>query len=322
MTRIKSWIKNGTAVTLLMFCAALGTSQAATAQQKIRFAYLKSTTLIPFFFAQEKGYFKAEGLEVELVAVPGGPAVAAAIAGGSADIGYAAPSPIAIARQAGQPYRFFIGLEREDFKTGELWGTILASAKSGVKSIAGLVGKKVILGPPGGLCELSVRDWLAKNGMQWSQIQPLHQPFPQMQAALDVGNADAACIIEPFTTAVQASAIKPVTLARGYLAESPEKYTVDGIFADEKWLAANPKAIQGIRNAMLKAWQELSKDRATIDKILDAEFRFPKALADRVKLEYVTQLGLVASDFEPIIAAMKRTGMLKPEFKTEDLVVK
>jgi NitT/TauT family transport system substrate-binding protein len=321
MKHIATWMTKGAAA-LLCLTALLAVPQDAAAQQKIRFAYLKSTTLIPFFFANEKGYFKAEGLEIELIAVPGGPAVAAAIAGGSADIGYAAPTPIAIARQAGQPYRFFVGMEREDFKKGELWGTILASEKSGIKSIKDLAGKKVILGPPGGLCELSVRDWLGKNGLQWSQIQPLHQPFPQMQAALDVGNADAACIIEPFTTAVQASAVKPVTLAKGYLAEHPERYTVDGIFANEAWLAANPKAIDGIKKAMLKGWQELAKDRPTVEKILDTEFRFPKSLMDRVKLDYVTQITLSPADFEPIISAMKRTGMLKPEFKTEDLVLK
>ena len=307
------------AIALCLAGLALAPSHA-DAQQKIRFAYLKSTTLIPFFFALEKGYFKAEGLDIELVAVPGGPAVAAAIAGGSADIGYAAPTPIAIARQAGQPYRFFVGMEREHHPK-DLWGTILASEKSGIKSIKELAGKRVILGPPGGLCELAVREWLGKDGMKWEQITPLFNPFPQMQAALDVGNADAACIIEPFTTSVQASAIKPVTLAKGYLAAPPEKYTVDGIFANETWLNANAKAIAGIKKAMLKGWQELASDRPTVEKILDTEFRFPKSLADRVKMDYVSQISLVAADFEPIIAAMKKHGMLKPDFKTEDLIL-
>jgi NitT/TauT family transport system substrate-binding protein len=294
---------------------------AATAQQTVRFAYLKSTTLIPFFFAQEKGYFKAEGLDIELVAVPGGPAVAAAIAGGSADIGYAAPTPIAIARQGGQPYRFFIGMEREEFKSGLLWGTILASEKSGIKSLADLKGKKVILGPPGGLCELSVREWVTKAGLKWEDVTPLFNPFPQMQAALDVGNADAACIIEPFTTAVQASGVKPVTLARGYLAEHPDRYTVDGIFANEKWLAENTKAVAGIKRAMLKAWQELAKDRPTVETILDKEFRFPKALVDRIKIDFVAQIALAPADFEPIISRMKQHGMLKSDFKAEDLIL-
>ena len=316
MTRLGSWCAGALAALGIIGLAAT----AADAQQKVRFAYLKSTTLIPFFFAVEKGYFKAEGLDIELIAVPGGPAVAAAIAGGSADIGYAAPTPIAIARQAGQPYRFFIGMEREQHP-GYLWGTILASEKSGIKSIKELAGKKVILGAPGGLCELAVREWLADGGLKWEQIQPLFNPFPQMQAALDVGNADAACIIEPFTTAVQGSAVKPVTLARGYLAAPPEPYTVDGIFATETWLAANPNVVAAIRRGMLKGWRELAKDRPTVEKILDAEFRFPKSLIERVNFEYTQQLTLRPENFEPIIRAMKKHGMLKPEFKTEDLIL-
>ncbi len=72
---------------------------------------------------------------------------------------------------------------------------------------------------------------------------------------------------------------------------------------------------------MLKAWNELAKDRPTVEKILDSEFRFPKALADRVKLDFVSQISLQPSDFEPIIAAMKKHGMVRPDFKTEDLVL-
>jgi NitT/TauT family transport system substrate-binding protein len=299
--------------------SALFAAGMAQAQQKVRFAYLKSTTLIPFFLALEKGYFKAEGLEIEMIAVPGGPAVAAAIAGGSADIGYAAPTPIAIAREQGQKYRFFIGLEREHFPK-ELWGTILASEKSGVTKLADLAGKKVMLGPPGGLCELAVRDWLAKAGLKWEQIQALRNPFPQMIAGLEVGNADAACIIEPFTTAAMSSKANPKVLARGYLAESPEPYTVDGIFAREEWIAGNPKAIEGIIKALTKAWNEVASNRPLLVKILNEEFRFPTALVDRVKIDFNARVGIRAKDIEPIIKKMITHGMLKPNFVASDLV--
>ena len=314
MTRLKSW-----AIAAMAVMGAMLAAPTAEAQQKVRFAYIKTTTLIPFFFAAEKGYFKDEGLDVELIAVPGGPAVSAAIAGGAADIGYSAPTPIAIARQSGQPYRIFMGLEREQ-PPGRMWGTILASEKSGIKSLKELAGKKVMVGPAGGLCELMVREWLDKVGMKWEQITVLFNPFPQMQAALEVGNAEAACIIEPFTTAVQATAIKPVTLARGYLATPPERYGVDAIFANEKWLAENAKAVAGIKKAMLRAWQELAKDRPALERILDTEFRFPKSLTDRLTVDFVSELTPSTSDFEPIIAAMKKQGMLKADFKTEDLI--
>ena len=292
----------------------------AAAQQKVRFAYLKSTTLIPFFFAIEKGYFKAEGIDLELIAVAGGPAVAAALAGGSADIGYAAPTPIAIAREQGQPYKFFIGLEREKHPD-DLWGTMLASERSGVKKLADLKGKTIIMGPPGGLCELTVREWVSSAGLTWADIKPLYNPFPQMMAALEVGNADAACIIEPFTTAVQGNdKIKAVQLSKGYLVPPVATYSVDGVFAKEDWIAANPKIIEGIKKAALKAWNELAKEPKTVEKILTDEFRFPPTLISRLKLDFVAEVGIEAQSFAPIIERMKKHGMLKPDFDGAKLV--
>ena len=78
---------------------------AAQAQDapKVRFAYLKTLDLMPFFYGVQKGYFKEAGVDIELIAVPGGPAVGAAVASGSADIGYAAPTPIMIARRTITP---------------------------------------------------------------------------------------------------------------------------------------------------------------------------------------------------------------------------
>jgi ABC-type nitrate/sulfonate/bicarbonate transport system substrate-binding protein len=291
----------------------------ASAQQKVRFAFIKSTTLIPFFFAQEKGYFKAEGLDIEMISVPGGPAVVAAMAGGSADIGYAAITPVAIARDQGHSYKFFIGLEQEHHPK-LLWGSIIASARSGVKSMADVKGKKVMVAAPGGLCELATREWLASAGLKWSDIQALHNPPPQMQAALEVGNADVACIFEPFFTSAMASKANPVVLAQGYLARHPAPYTVDGIFASDKWIAENGKAIEGMKRAVLKAWGELARDPALVKKILADEFRFPQTLVDKLRLDYVAQVGIDAKLIQPIVDALIKHGMVKATFKTSDIV--
>ena len=163
----------------------------AAAQTKVRFAYVKTLEVLPFFYAAKKGYFKDVGLDIEMIAVPGGPAVGAAIASGSADFGFAALSPVLIAREQGQPFKFFMSLEYEQ-TPGRLWGTIMASAKSGIKSIKDLAAKNIVLGVPGGLCELSIHDWMDKAGLAYSQARILNNPFPQMPAMLELGTADAA----------------------------------------------------------------------------------------------------------------------------------
>ena len=303
----------------LIGAVTLAGAVPAQAQETIRFAFIKATTLIPFFYANEKGYFAEQGLTVEMIPVQGGPAVAAAIGGGSADIGYAAITPVAIAREQGQPYRFFIGLEQEQLPD-LLWGKMIASEQSGVKTLADLKGKNVLVGAPGGLCELAAREWVAKAGLQWSDVNPLFVPPPQMQAALEVGNADAACIFEPFFTAAMNSAAKPVVLASGYLADEKRPYNVDGIFADENWIKANGDKIAKFKVAVQKAWKELANDRDLLVGILDKEFRFPPELFDQVRLDYDADVGIDPAMLEPIIEALKKHGMLTTDMKVGDIV--
>lgn len=303
---------------LIGFLAFVGTVPAQ-AQETIRFAFIKATTLIPIFYANEKGYFAEQELAIEMIPVQGGPAVAAAIGGGSADIGYAAITPVAIAREQDQPYRFFIGLEQEH-APDRTWGKIIASEQSGVKTLADLKGKNILVGVPGGLCELSAREWVAKAGLQWNDVNPLYVPAPQMQAALEVGNADAACIFDPFFTAAMNSAAKPVVLASGYLADEKRPYNVDGIFANENWIKANGDKIVKFKAAVQKAWKELASDRELLVGILDREFRFPPELFDQVRLDYAADVGIDPAMLEPIIEALKRHGMLTTDMKAEDIV--
>jgi NitT/TauT family transport system substrate-binding protein len=296
-------------------------SSPAFADQLIRFAYVKTSTLVPFFYAKDRGYFKQQGIDVEMIPVQGGPAVASAIAGGSADIGYAAVAPIAMAAAQGQHYRFFIALEQER-QPSRIWGHIIASKKSGVTTIADLRGKTVTVGPPGGLCELMVRDWLSHTGLKWSDIKPLYLPFPQIEAALQVGNADAACIFDPFYTAAMNSAANPVELAGGYLAQQTEPYSLDGLFADQNWISANSDKIGGLKRAVEQAWKELAADPELLKKILREQFRFPPALIEKLRLDYNTDVAASPKLMQPVIAAMQRVGMLPNSVTANDIVAR
>lgn len=291
----------------------------AQAQDKVKFAYLKTTTMVPFFYAEQKGYFKAEGVDLELVPVQGGPAAAAAVASGSAQIGYAAPTPIIIARDQNQPYRFIFALQWER-TPDQLWGPMIASERSGIKSFKDVAGKTILTGPPGGLCELAWRDWLAKNNVAWSSVKVLTNPFPQHQAALEVGNADAACTPDPFFTSIKGSKVKPVVLGMGYLAEEKRRYMIDGVFSTDTWIAANGKAIAAIKRAVSRATKELNGDKPTIRKILVDEFKLPPAVADTMKSDYDPELRMDVADIVPVVEALKRHGMIKPGLKPADVV--
>lgn len=298
----------------------VGVACPAARAETVKFAYLKTTSMVPFFYAEQKGYFKAEGVDLELVPVQGGPAVAAAVASGSAQIGYAAPTPIIIARDQNQPYRFIFGLQWER-TPDQLWGALLASERSGIKSFKDVAGKTILAGPPGGLCELAWRDWLAKNGVAWSSVKVLTNPFPQHQAMLEVGNADASCTPDPFFTSIKHSKVKPVVLGMGYLAEEKRRYMIDGVFSTDAWIGANGQAIDAIRRAVARATRELNGNKEIVRKILVDDFRLPPAVADNLKVDYDPELRSNPADLVPIMEALKRYGMIKPGLGVSDVMI-
>lgn len=302
----------------IAMCLAAILPETVQAAEKVRFAYLRTQSLAVSFHAKSRGYFKDEGLEVEFIEVQGGPAVGAAIASGSADFGFAAPAPIALARQAGQPFRFFIGLQWER-SPDSVWGFLLASERSGVKSLKDLAGKTIIVGPAGGLCELAFRDWLATAGLTLDKVKVLYTPFPQQQAALELGNADAACTVEPFHTAMQNSKVKPVTLAKAFLANQSGTYNVDGLFASEAWLEKNGRVVAALRKALTRARDDMRKDQSIGKRILLEEFKLPAGLVEKLPNADST-ISLTAADFKPLIDGMKRNGMLKDSVSERDIV--
>lgn len=302
----------------LIATAMACTAMPAEAQEKVKFAYIKTVSMLPFFYAEQKGYFKGEGVAMEMIPVQSGSAVGSAVASGAAHIGYTSTTVLINARNQDQPFRFVFGLEWEQTPT-QLWGPLVASERSGIKSFKDVTGKTIITGSPGGLCELAWRDWLSRNGVAWNSVKTLTTPFPQHQAALELGNADASCTPEPFYSGMRTSKLNPLTLGRGYLAEERRRYIIDGIFANETWIAANKKTISAIERAAARASRELAADKAMVRKLLVEEFRLPPAVVDALPVNLDADFSAPAAQFEPVLEAMRRHGMVKPTLRAADL---
>ena len=306
----------GGALAAALSLASIGTAHA---QDKVKFAYLKTLNIIPFYYALDKGLFKAEGVDLELIPVQNGPAAAAAVVSGSAHLGDAAPTPIIVARSQNQPFKFVIGLDAES-TPGKLYDTMIASKRSGAKTFKDLIGKTVLMNAPGGLCDLAWQDWLAKNQIAANQVKFLVAPFPQYQAMLELGTADAACSAEPFTSGIKQSKVEPVVLASGFLAEEKQRYMIEGVFATEAWAAQNKKTIAAVKRALARAVGELKGNKDALRKILTDEYRLPPALAESLKLNLDPPLDIDPKDLQPILAAMEKYGMVKRGISAADLV--
>lgn len=307
---------------MVMLLAAPG---AALAQTKLRLAGLKTITLIPLYYAERSGLFKQEGLEVEFIVLGTGPAVASAITSGSAEIGYTASIPVIFARANNQPFKIFTTLTQETGAPDGGWVWLVASEKSGAKSLADLRGKTIMYNAAASLCELEYRDHLAKAGVPWDSVKKIVVPFPQMQAALELGNADSACIIEPFYTSMRVSPnIKAQRLAQGMLADlDPKKgVALDVLFVREDWGQKNMDTLKRFHRALGKSIAQIQQDPSIRKRMMVEEFKLSPAVSSLMKSDLTfTDFNPRLDMISPIIEGMTRHGMLKTPVKAEDLVL-
>ncbi len=301
----------------------LGAASPVSAQQKIKVAYVRSLPMVPQIYAAQKGYFKAQGLDADIVTLNTGPAVVSAVVSGSVDIGFTATVPMILARAQHQPIRIFVALNYEQYPDPE-WVFMAASARSGVKTLADLKGKTIAINTFDGACDLMVRDHLLQAGIDLNAVKIISIPFPQMQAALELGDADAVCIVQPFLTGMERSPkIKATVLAGGVVADLKQnkRVTLDGYFAREDWLKKNAKAAAGFMRAILAANRDLAKDLPLYRKLTADEFKMPPAMLSALPGAFnITSLVTEAQEYQPLINALTRTKMLKNPITPADLI--
>jgi ABC-type nitrate/sulfonate/bicarbonate transport system substrate-binding protein len=287
----------------------------AAAEETVRLAFLKTLGIVPVIDAQQMGYFRKEGIKVDMITLNNGPAVVSAVVGGSADIGFAATLPVISAVAEHQPIREFMiaTVERWPLEEG-LGEYLIASARSGAKTLQDLKGKTVASNATNGGCDLMIRDHIRAAGIPSSAMKMVVIPFPQMKAALELGTVDAVCAIAPFSSAIMASPqIEGTVLAKGVIADLPQigSFAIAGYFGRSDWLAKNKTVAAGFMRAMVAADKDLAAHKDKYRQIIVSEFKMSAELAD--KIGFQPNMGSVVAKPEQLetpIAALVRTGLL------------
>ena len=128
--------------------------------RKIRVAEVThSPFYTPFYVAIENGYFKEEGLDIELVLTPGADKVSAAVLSNDVEIGFAGPEASIYVYNGGEEDYIisFAGLTKRD---GQF---ILAREATDNFKLEDLYNKEILVGRKGGMPSLNFLNALKKS---------------------------------------------------------------------------------------------------------------------------------------------------------------
>jgi NitT/TauT family transport system substrate-binding protein len=220
----------------------------AQSDMTIRVAYIPFEASAQLFYAQEAGLFSKAGLTVQLQPNPFGAAIAAAVASGAVDAGYATVMTLASAHAKKIP--FTIIASANAFDVTQPPGGMLMSANKDVRKGIDLNGKTI--GSPGlnTLGEYGVRAWVDAGGGDASTLKFVEIPFSEMPAALASGRIDAAFVAEPFLTQAKKTA-HTVGIEFDAIANS---FLVAAWFTTNDWANKHQRAVtlfaQSMRDAV------------------------------------------------------------------------
>jgi NitT/TauT family transport system substrate-binding protein len=195
----------------------------------------------PLWVAQEKGFFKKNGVDVELTTFNWDQDVTAALASGSLDVTVAATNTTISIQNAGVDVKGFLILD-VSFEADAI------IANGDIATVADLRGKSVAF-EAGSTSDLLIND--ALRGASMSVADITHVPMGASEAglALIAGQVDAAATYEPYISAALAQGKGQKVLLTA--AERPGLIS-DLMIATPEWLAANPETAK----ALIQSWDD------------------------------------------------------------------
>jgi NitT/TauT family transport system substrate-binding protein len=257
---------------------------------------------ITFFIAKEKGYWRNEGLDVELILARAAPSIQAVIAG-NVEFGTAGGSGL-LPITRGLPMTFlFATFDRANFSL---------YAKPQIRSVQELKGKRIGISSFGSGPDSLVRDFLADQGIDGGRDATILAVGSGMERfiALKTGAVDAAMLSPSAYIMAEESGFRELV---SFVKREDYVYLQGGIITRNSLLKSEPAVAEKFIRGSLKALLYLQANRPQAIGALTRVLKIKQDIATRIYDEIrpgVTQDGTVNEEQQrkSLVPFLGRTG--------------
>ncbi len=235
--------------------AAIGQAEAQT-KFKFTLDWAFQGPTSAFLYADQKGYYKAEGLDVTLDAGQGSAGALQRVATGAYEMGFADVNALIeynVANADKQVKAVMMAYDAPPFG-------VYALKSSGIKTPKDLEGKK--LGAP--VFDASFKlfpAFAAKVGIDRTKVTSVNLAPPLREPSLKNGSVDfiSGHYFSSFLD-LKKIGVKPEDIQVFVYADYGMDFYGNAVIASPAFMAANPNAIKGFVRATIKAWKEIAAD--------------------------------------------------------------
>jgi len=278
---------------------------------RVRVVHVPVLIFAPLYVAIERGYFTAQGMDVELISTPGGASSFAVLASGRAEAvvgGLGAALFNAAAR--GLDFKV-VGpghLERPPDST-PLVVSRKAFDSGEIRAVRDLRGKRVSVNVIGSATEFWLNAALLKGGLTMSDVKLVEVNFPDVPAALANGAIAAGMLGEPLATLAE---------DRGQISRLSDDFIngvqVTAVYFGGEFMRRHPREAVGFLVAWLRACRDLSGDafrRDAITRIVEKYTGVPADVVKRARPPFYEPNGTInVNDYTRLQDYFRKRGLL------------
>ena len=253
---------------LLPLLASLpdGFAQTSSLEKALIAVPSPALSMLPVFFAQDRGLFRKEGIEPVIVIMSGR---LQAIALGTGEIDYAASvETILRSTMQGMPFKIIL-------YTNSKMSVVLVTSPD-IKSVADLRGKAVGVTSLGGGLEYALREILIQQGKlnPDREVRAVSLGMPEQMAGLAAGSLHGAMLVPPYDGIMARKGYRRLVSAVDLL-----EYPQGGIATTDRKLKEKPPQVKRIIRAMIQALNEIRSERERTVSYIATRWKIDQELA-------------------------------------------
>jgi NitT/TauT family transport system substrate-binding protein len=290
-------------------------------QATVTVAVTKGIDVAPLYLAlaEKNGYFKEEGLKVEVTKVDTAEAATARVTSGKSDIASSTYGSLFLAENANKARsKAGIKLIADASSTAPDNTVVVATPTSRVKHITDMTKARVAIADSDGISDLLVDTALQTNGVDYRTVKWVPLAPQQTVQALKNGRVDAALVVEPAAQQVMktAGAAAVFDVVQGQTDDFP----IAGWATTGAYAKANPKTIGAFQRALQRGTDLARSDRSEVEEVLVDEAGVDQDTA-RMAVFPALQFDLNETRIQRVPDLMLDFGVIKRRLDVRSMIV-
>lgn len=306
----------------LLWALAGPAALADTAPKRARFmpVWYPQAQFAGFLVALDKGFYRRQGIELELVPASAARSALDALASGEVDFAVGWLTSAIQRREHGVP---LVNLAQVIQRSSMM---LVAMKSSGIQSVADMAGRKV--GLWSGDLSIPPRALFARLGIEVVEVPQSYTVNLFLRGGIDVASA---MWFNEYHTIIE-SGVDPEELSAFLLSEQGVNFPEDGLYALETTVQRDPALVEAFTTASLEGWRyAFDHPEEALDIVL-AHMRGANLPANRVHQKWMLERmrdlmqpddpqgewgRLGAADYASVLASMREAGLVEapPDFE-------